>query len=236
MIEVIPYSGAFRQERFVVRGQRFLPLAQAAALRPSYDEYPTREGLYIPFPGAGRRGPSPVTPAQGQAPATQAPAKSPYPAQRDRQGADVPTGGALPSGDSPLASPVNACTQGGGIHMQVAQLVTAGTTDRKVSTKFTRPAVIRYMAAVADTFDVNTSRIQVRIVQTDNVAAAADGDGVAVDEGAIGLADFGVVNNKCESFPNKRWTNVPFWIKIIMVNGSAGNIGYQVIINLEWLD
>jgi len=59
MFERIPPRGAgFGAEQFAIRGSSALPLSQAAALRPSYNEYPERGGLPFGFPAPGKRGPS----------------------------------------------------------------------------------------------------------------------------------------------------------------------------------
>jgi len=48
----------FGSERLIVRGRQYLPLAQAALLRPHYNDYPERFPVNTPYPAPGRRGPS----------------------------------------------------------------------------------------------------------------------------------------------------------------------------------
>lgn len=233
----------FGSSRFLVDGSNYYPLPLARALRPRYNEYPERFPLDPSYPLPGRRGgsraPSHTGGAGGGAEGGGviiAPPSSLWPDPRDRGDGDIPTGGSLPQPGDADASSINRCAGEGGIHIQFAGNVAAATTDRKITTRFSRPFIIRHVQVWSDTSDVTASHFRIRIVNNNDTSAGADADGIQLDEGAIGQADFGLLNFPQNSFPNKRVTNVPAYIKIITVNGTAGVIVLQVIINIEWLD
>lgn len=101
MFEKIPSRGAgFGAERFSIRGTSALPLDQAAALRPFYNEYPERGGLPFGFPAPGRRGPSRAPKHTGVAAPAAGSGGGTYPPEYDRE----PVIGS-PGGGGPIIGP-----------------------------------------------------------------------------------------------------------------------------------
>jgi hypothetical protein len=238
-------------ERLIVRGQRFLDLSLARGLRVKYDEYPERYPLDPRFPQPGRRGPSPVKAVQnapaaggaggGEVGAGVSPVVAPvvdvYPLPRARPGADL----SFDAGGSPLVelgqpgAGVNCCPTPEGIHIQFATAILTGVTDLRSTVALARPFVIKYVEFFSDTTEVSASRGTLRVDSSGDVSAGAVNQGAQLDEGAIGLADFGLLAGRSYSFPDKHVHAVPRFLKFATVNGSAGTVIVQWIVNIEWL-
>jgi hypothetical protein len=244
-------AGNVGTTRFVQRGSILIPEDRRLALRAKINEYPERFPLDPAFPRPGRRGPSPA-PRRQDAPTqtglpppdgstrgageTPPPPPGPYPDPRDRGGADeIPTSGNIPSPTAEGASSANACLGPGGIHIQRHNEVTTLATDSAVSIQFQRPFVIRYVGFWCDTTSLDV-RARLLLASNADIAAGFTSPGVQLDEGAIGTSDFGGVNALQQSYPNKRWTQVPSFIKLIVQNLTAGTITFQWVVNLDWLD
>jgi hypothetical protein len=250
-ITVLRRPGAIGVDRDVVRGQRFLDLSVARGLRTKYDEYPERYPFNPMFPQPGRRGPSPVKAVQnapaaggagGEAVAAGgspvvAPVVDVYPLPRARPGADL----GFDAGGSPLVdlgqggAGVNCCPTPEGIHIQFATAILTGVTDLRATVALARPFVIKYVEFFSDTTEVSSSRGTLRVDTSGDVSAGAVNQGAQLDEGAIGLADFGLLAGRSYSFPDKHVHAVPRFLKFATVNGSGGTVIVQWIVNVEWL-
>jgi hypothetical protein len=225
----------FGAERFLVRGADFASEQSLAIIRPAITDYPERVTQNPLFPYPGRRGGSRPRPEDLER--STLPHNPIFPQPRPR---DVPAGtaygGILPAPGSALASPVLTCLGDGGIHIQRGALILTTVTDAVVTVQFARPFVVRFVSFFCDTTDVLNISARFLLATNNNVSAGFTSDGVQLDEGSIGAADFIGVADTQVSYPNKRWTTVPAFIKLIVRNLTAGTINIQWIVDIEWLD
>jgi hypothetical protein len=242
----------FGSARFIVRGRLALPENLEQVLRPRINEYPERFPILPAFPAPGERTGSPgrstvARPegapgeeggAPGGAPSGEViPAETVYPSPRNREPSNqLNAGGTLPAPSSPAASAIQMCAGSGGIHMQRANGLGTMAVDAQSSVQFSRPFIVRFVSFWSDTLD--PANIQGRFLLSGNndVSGGFNSDGVQLDEGAIGQADFAGITALQTSFPNKIWTAVPAFVKLVVRNNTAGTINFQWVANLEWLD
>lgn len=243
--EVKPGGAGFGSRRFVVRGQRFLDLSVAAALRPAYDEYPELYPLIPEFPRAGRRGGSAAPrkvgePAAGAAEggAVSSPAGAGgailYPGDRHRV-VDLSVG-SLPAPGSPDSTSANNCSGAGGVSVNRGVDVANGVTTVSVIGPISRPFVIRYAEIWGGGSDAARSNIGVRVASDRVTTGGFDTSGVPLGIDISGDVDCSGHGQMHRLYPNFRWTVTPAFIKFIVFNNSGAAQFYQLIASLEWLN
>lgn len=253
MISETPERPGFvGSSRFLQRGTVVLPETRLAGIRVAINEYPERYPLEPNFPQPGRRGGSraPARTGGAAAPGGAAPAgeggagglvpflpPSVFPRPREREGSELVVGGSLPAPGGEGATAIRTCAASGGIHLQRATEVGSTVTDAVVSNRIDRPFRVTYVGFFCNTA-VTPHLVQARFVLSSNndVSAGINSDGVSLDEGVVGTVDFAGAPVLTHSYPNKIWTAVPAYIKLLVFNGTAGTFFFQWVANLEWLD
>lgn len=221
----------FGQERLIVRGQRFLELPRAAALRPSYNEYPERYPLVEGFPRPGQRGGSRPAPGpgagaggEGGAGGFTGPSGSVYPASRDRPAQAAPSGSSYGASGAPAGSPFCDMLAGGAFG--TADTVPAVTTTVVVTPEFPFPFIITVIQAWANSVVLSAARFNVKVSDDNSSTGGVNCTGVSIvlPPGVPDNTVLDVVSDSTIVQPNFIVSEPGKFIKLILNNASAGPI------------
>lgn len=127
------------------------------------------------------------------------------------------------------------CAFFGGDHLQVAQSVGAATTSVVASRSIARPFVVRYVSFFSNGTDPTNAQVLVKLSADNDTSGGVDTSGIPLDTVGFGTVDFSGVGVKQESWPNKIWTSVPAYIKVVLRNGTAAAVLFQVVIDVEYM-
>jgi hypothetical protein len=237
MIETITRPGGRGSPRFIVRGQRYLPLDQAALLRALYNEYPERFPLEPEYPAPGRRGGSRPPARQGEEAALVARPAGVYPTARPRDAlADISLSGGLPLPSSPNASAVNREAGAGGTFFNRFTGVVAGATTVLVSERISQPFVIKHAQGWIDIASQLATAITIRVAQDNDTSGGTATSGTNIEGLGVSGATFGAMNLVGDIWPNIRWTQVPCFIKFVWQNAEATTRMFWTSIDIHFLD